>query len=153
MPLHFKGLSIVCMVGFVQRWMWLCPDHIRLIPLWHLFTRMTLSPCKAFTELILTASYVYGMHTSEKCVTFYWSENRWNDVVGLYSCIVIIMLNTSEVTQHVVLPLLVSVDITLCLSTQWRSFDCLEVKREYYQNSSVLDCVTVTQNVHSPQHT
>ena len=29
--------------------------------------------------------------------------------------------------------------------------DCLEVKREYYQNSSVLDCVT--QNVHSPQHT
>ena len=29
--------------------------------------------------------------------------------------------------------------------------DCLEVKREYYQNSSVLDCVT--QNVHNPQHT
>ena len=28
--------------------------------------------------------------------------------------------------------------------------DCLEVKREYYQNSSVLDCVT--QNVHSSQH-
>ena len=29
--------------------------------------------------------------------------------------------------------------------------NCLEVKREYYQNSSVLDCVI--QNVHSPQHT
>ena len=29
--------------------------------------------------------------------------------------------------------------------------DCLEVKREYYQNSSVLDCWT--QNVHSQQHT
>ena len=29
--------------------------------------------------------------------------------------------------------------------------DRLEVKREYYQNSSVLDCVT--QNVHSLQHT
>ena len=29
--------------------------------------------------------------------------------------------------------------------------DCLEVKREYYQNCSVLDCVT--QNVHSQQHT
>ena len=29
--------------------------------------------------------------------------------------------------------------------------DCLEVKREYYQNSSVLNCVT--QNVHSLQHT
>ena len=28
---------------------------------------------------------------------------------------------------------------------------CLEVKREYYQNCSVLDCVT--QNVHSLQHT
>ena len=33
----------------------------------------------------------------------------------------------------------------------WSYGDCLEVKREYYQNSSVLDCVT--QNVHSPQHT
>ena len=29
--------------------------------------------------------------------------------------------------------------------------DCLEVSREYHQNSSVLDCMT--QNVHSPQHT
>ena len=29
--------------------------------------------------------------------------------------------------------------------------DCLEVKREYYQNCSVLDCVT--QNVYSQQHT
>ena len=29
--------------------------------------------------------------------------------------------------------------------------DCLEVEKEYYQNSSVLDCVT--QNVHSLQHT
>ena len=28
--------------------------------------------------------------------------------------------------------------------------DCLEVKREYYQNSSVLDCDT---KCHSPQHT
>jgi len=28
--------------------------------------------------------------------------------------------------------------------------DCLKVKREYYQNCSVLDCVT---NVHSQQHT
>ena len=35
---------------------------------------------------------------------------------------------------------------------QHQSFDdCLEVKREYYQNSCVLDCVT--QNFHSPQHT
>ena len=29
--------------------------------------------------------------------------------------------------------------------------DCLEVKKEYYQNSSVLDCVT--QCSHSQQHT
>ena len=29
--------------------------------------------------------------------------------------------------------------------------DCLDVRREYYQNSSMLDCVT--QNVHSQQHT
>ena len=29
--------------------------------------------------------------------------------------------------------------------------DCLEVKREYYQNCSVLDCLT--QNLHTPQHT
>ena len=41
---------------------------------------------------------------------------------------------------------------TLPAARQHSSYgDCLEVKREYYQNSSVLDCVT--QNVHSPQHT
>ena len=41
---------------------------------------------------------------------------------------------------------------TLISATQHPSYgDFLEVKREYYQNSSVLDCVT--QNVHSLQHT
>ena len=44
------------------------------------------------------------------------------------------------------------VSVTLPSARQHSSYgDCLEVKREYYQNSSVLDCVT--QNVHSQQHT
>ena len=33
----------------------------------------------------------------------------------------------------------------------WSYGDCLEVNKEYCQNSPVLDCVT--QNVHRPQHT
>ena len=50
--------------------------------------------------------------------------------------------------------LVLAICVALPLSSarqQSRYGDCLEVKREYYENSSVVDCVT--QNVHSLQHT
>ena len=58
------------------------------------------------------------------------------------------------VLTSVVLASLVCVDVECAVvsARQHPSYgDCLEVKREYYQNSFVLRCVT--QCFHSPQHT